>query len=121
MFLLLNGGDFGNLQTELGQEFIGLRAFYLKFFQMGGIAVQADRLSFFGKDGLFGEIWEDEHEYSAGGTGYLVAEASAIEFECVDTSDDAIRAIEVELSLIHLQEVTFQLEIAVAGTAGGKN
>lgn len=93
MFLLLNGGDFGNLQTELGQEFIGLRAFYLKFFQMGGIAVQADGLSFFGKDGLFGEIREDEHEYSAGGTGYLVAEASAIELEGVDTSDDSVGTI----------------------------
>lgn len=93
MFLLLNGGDFGNLQTEFGQEFIGLRAFYLKFFQMGGIAVQADGLSFFGKDGLFGEIREDEHEYSAGGTGYLVAEASAIELEGIDTGDDSIGTI----------------------------
>ena len=93
MFLLLNGGDFGNLQTELGQEFIGLRAFYLKFFQMGGIAVQADGLSFFGKDGLFGVIREDEHEYSAGGTGYLVAEASAIELEGVDTGDDSVGTI----------------------------
>lgn len=93
MFLLLNGGDFGNLQTEFGQEFIGLRAFYLKFFQMGGIAVQADGLSFFGKDGLFGEIREDEHEYSAGGTGYLVAEASAIELEGVDTGDDSVGTI----------------------------
>ena len=93
MFLLLNGGDFGNLQTEFGQEFIGLRAFYLKFFQMGGIAVQADGLSFFGKDGLFGEIREDEHESSAGGTGYLVAEASAIELEGVDTGDDSVGTI----------------------------
>ena len=93
MFLLLNWGDFENLQTEFGQEFIGLRAFYLKFFQMGGIAVQADGLSFFGKDGLFGEIREDEHEYSAGGTGYLVAEASAIELEGVDTGDDSVGTI----------------------------
>ena len=88
---------------------------------MGGIAVETDGLSFFGEDRLLRKIGENEHECAAGCAGYLMAKASAVESNGVDAGDDSVGAIEIEFSLIHLQEVAFELEITVAGAAGGKS
>ena len=67
---------------------------------------------------MFGVVGEHNHEGAFLGAGYLVGEASAGEADGVDAVDDAVGAINVQLCLVHLKEMSFETKMALGGAAG---
>ena len=116
----LGGGGGACLLAEGGHEFVVVGALDLHLAEVGGVALHLDGLAGLGEDGLLGEIGEDEHEGGGFVAGYGVDEAASVDADGVYLLEDAVGAVDVELALVEVFELSLEFERAAAGEAGGK-
>ena len=93
----------GYLLSEVVHQLVGLGAFDLHLLQMRGVAFYLDALAGLGKDGLFGEVGENHYQRGGSSAHHFVAHASALQTDGVDAVDAALGAINVKLTLVHVE------------------
>ena len=108
----------GGLLTESVHELVVFGAADLHLLQVRGVAPDADALAGLGKDGLFGEVGEDDEQGHRMVAGCLVSEASGFDLDGVDLSRHAVGTIDVELALSDVHEASLEPEVPAVGAAG---
>ena len=93
------------------------RSFHGEFFQVRGISLYIDTLTGNGKDRLFGIIGENEDERTFFLTRKLMGESSTVDLDGVNTIDDLVRTVYIQLTLVKVEESSFYLETVTTCTA----
>lgn len=110
----------GDLTAEGRHQLIILRAFDLQHLQVRSIAVNFSSLSRFCEDWRLGEVREDERQGDGRLAWHLKGETATLHFDRVDAVDARIIAVDIELTLVHLQQTAFYLEVFAIFTTGGE-
>ena len=110
----------GNLQAERRHPLVVLRSLYLHLLQVRGITLHAHRLARFGEDGLFREVGINHHERRGRAAGSLIHESTTIQLDGVQSVRSSIDAIDVELTLVEIQELAFDTEMTPVGATRKK-
>ena len=108
-----------DVEAELGELLVQVVALHLDLLQMGGVARHGDGGAGGGYDGNLGVVGEDDrHDYGVLQVGF-VFELALGEADGVDPSL-AHEAVDIELALVEVLELTFQLKDVVAVVARDK-
>ena len=105
--------------TKLVHQFVVFRSLHGHLLKVRGIALEVHALSRLRKDRLLGEVGEHDHEGHGAVARHLIAEASCLHLYGVETVYCAIRAIDVKLALVEVQQSSVNAEMPAVGAAGG--
>ena len=83
---------------------------------MRHVTLDVDRLAWFGKDGQFGEVGEDDDKRRGHAQCRLIGKTTIAHQNGVDTVYAAIHAIHQQLSLIHVTKASFHSEAVTIDT-----
>lgn len=110
----------GDLTAKGGHQFIVFRSFYFQHLQVRGVTVDLRCFPWLGEDRCLGEVRKDERQGDRSLARHLEGESSSLHFDGVDTFYARLVAVDVKLTLVHLHQTSFNLEMLAVFAAGGK-
>ena len=83
------------LLAEFRHQFVFIRPRHFHFFEVGSVGLDFCRLTGSGENGVFGEIWEDQHECAFILAGRFKGEASGFDLDGVHTFHHSVGAVNI--------------------------
>ena len=117
----LYGRGIGNLLAEAGHQLIVAGSLHLHLLQVRGIGLHVDRLAGHGKQRLFGEVGEHQHEGLRLFAVDFLAEPAAIDFNGIELGRLPVESIYIKLALVQVEETAFNFEVTAVCSTSNQN
>ena len=114
----VGGHEFVELHAQLRHLVVVVGALDDHLLHVGGVTLDVNLFAGFGKDGLFGEVGEDDDEGGGVAQLGLVGEASVAYGYGVDAADGSVGAVDEEFGLIDVTQSAGKPELVAVDPAG---
>ena len=105
------------LLAKFGHALVGLGAFHAQHFQVRGITLDCHGFVRFSKNGLFGKVGKYKHHRRRSLTFHFIDKSSALNLDGVDTRNETLIVVDIELSLVHIEDSPFHFEVLAVYSA----
>ena len=110
--------EFVELHAQLRHVVVVVGALDDHLLHVGGVTLDIDLFAGFGKDGLFGEVGEDDDEGGGMAQLGLVGEPSVAHGDGVDAADGSVGAVDKEFGLIDVTQSAGKPELVAVDPTG---
>ena len=109
------------LLAKLVHQLVLVGSGHLELLEVRGIGRELHRLARFGKDRLLRKVGKHHDERCRPLTHRLVGQAASVYPDGINTIDTSVEAINIKLTLVHVEDSAFDLESVSGSTTSHKN